>query len=916
MTKRILLAALLALAPAFALAQAGNPAPTVSLTSPASGTSITTSGYFTLSANASDNGAVIVVEFYADNVLVGSDYDAPYGMTLAGLAIGSHTIYAKAIDDSGKTKNSTSVSVSVSNQPPAVTLTSPNTSSVYSAPGTLNLTAVATDDNGSVTSVQFKSGTTVLYTDTTVPYAYTWANVPAGTYSLTAVATDNLGTTTTTPVASVKVSTGGTVSATRSYVYDQYKRLCKTIEPESGATVVDYDAAGNIAWSADGQTLPSTSSCDRTLVAENQKMYRQYDAMNRPTAVTTPNGDADSVTTYYPDGAVASVMAANPGANLVTTTYFYNKRRLLTQEQLQVNTLLPWTFGYAYNANGHLSSQTYPGNLVVGYAPDGLGRPTQAGTFATGVTYYPNGAMSGFTYGNGIVHAMTQNARQLPSRSVDSYTTAGVSTKVLDDTFTYDADGNVLSLADASNAAATENRSWGGGTTPTLYDGLDRLLKVFNANWGTATGGYNAIYTYDPLDNLRSNTLGASTLTYTYDAGNKLASLSYNGGAVQAITTDVRGNIIADAYRGQAYQFDLAHRLSAVTTKESYLYDGHGRRARTLNLQTGTIEYFGYGKDGRLLQDWSNRRQVRNGYIYLGNTVVGLYEVNLTNGTVNPRYKHTDALGSPVVTTDANKAINTRMAYTPYGQPMAPMDGMGYTGHFTDVGTQLTYMQQRYYDPQLARFLSVDPVASNSTSGDNFNRYRYANSNPYKYFDPDGRRGLWKNRIVTPEKYGDYVCDWNARDCEAERKPKPKEDAQDLSKSVEPSGVRASSAPGATAVPTVDQMIKDALPYLTPFSPTSLKGMKKEIAEGSTAALKASLEGAKCTATCAVKAFLGESAGEAIFTVHQETAQRAAEHGFKEVGMKKAAAWVSGVGTILTTFDAAGATMCAVETCL
>ena len=51
----------------------------------------------------------------------------------------------------------------------------------------------------------------------------------------------------------------------------------------------------------------------------------------------------------------------------------------------------------------------------------------------------------------------------------------------------------------------------------------------------------------------------------------------------------------------------------------------------------------------------------------------------------------------------------------------------------------MTYMQQRYYDPSLGMFLSIDPVAANANTGANFNRYRYANNNPYKFTDPDGR---------------------------------------------------------------------------------------------------------------------------------------------------------------------------------
>lgn len=50
------------------------------------------------------------------------------------------------------------------------------------------------------------------------------------------------------------------------------------------------------------------------------------------------------------------------------------------------------------------------------------------------------------------------------------------------------------------------------------------------------------------------------------------------------------------------------------------------------------------------------------------------------------------------------------------------------------------YMQQRYYDPQIGRFLSIDPVEAHSGGSMYFNRYRYAAGNPYKFIDPDGRR--------------------------------------------------------------------------------------------------------------------------------------------------------------------------------
>ena len=66
-------------------------------------------------------------------------------------------------------------------------------------------------------------------------------------------------------------------------------------------------------------------------------------------------------------------------------------------------------------------------------------------------------------------------------------------------------------------------------------------------------------------------------------------------------------------------------------------------------------------------------------------------------------------------------------------------DGPGYTGHVSDLATGLSYMQQRYMDPQLGVFLSVDPVTAYANPVGMFNRYRYASGNPYRYTDPDGR---------------------------------------------------------------------------------------------------------------------------------------------------------------------------------
>ena len=91
--------------------------------------------------------------------------------------------------------------------------------------------------------------------------------------------------------------------------------------------------------------------------------------------------------------------------------------------------------------------------------------------------------------------------------------------------------------------------------------------------------------------------------------------------------------------------------------------------------------------------------------------------------------------GSASYSYDALDNIRTSMV----GGRSSVHTGVGFTGHVNDADTGLVYMQQRYYDPIAARFLSEDPVTTDANTGKSFARYAYANNSPYRYIDPDGR---------------------------------------------------------------------------------------------------------------------------------------------------------------------------------
>jgi GH18 family chitinase len=176
-------------------------APTVSITAPANNANFTSPASVTINATAADaDGTVSKVDFYNGTTLLGTDATSPYSFTWTNVAAGNYTITAKATDNSGNGVMSTGIAIVVKTPsvplpvPPTVSVTSPLNGSTFIAPATLTLTANAADADGTVSKVDFYNGATLLGTDASSPYAFSWTNIGGGTYTITARATDNSGT--------------------------------------------------------------------------------------------------------------------------------------------------------------------------------------------------------------------------------------------------------------------------------------------------------------------------------------------------------------------------------------------------------------------------------------------------------------------------------------------------------------------------------------------------------------------------------------------------------------------------------------------------------------------------------------------------------------------------------------------------
>lgn len=414
------------------------------------------------------------------------------------------------------------------------------------------------------------------------------------------------------PISIRRRNAGGTESVTRRYVYDAQQQLCKSIEPEAGATAMGYDTVGNIIWSASGLNLSSATSCDAAAAYDSgRRVSRTYDVRNRVSTLAFPDGRGNQTWTYTPDGQPAQIVTQNEvGLAQTTNAYSYNKRRLLTGESTAQSDGETWALGYGYDANGTLAGLTYPSGRYIDFSPNGLGQPTRAGTYATAVSYFPNGGMRQFTYGNGLVHTMTQNARQLPARVIDG---GGA----LDNAYTYDAVGNVSAITDALDAQ--RNRSM-------VYDGLDRLTQASSVSF---QGDGILRYTYDTLDNLRSVHLGGQRdNNYLYDANNRLTNIRNDAGSTTTgLAYDVQGNLANK--NGQVFQFDYGNRLRQAIGLETYRYDGHGRRVLANNLSTGRVLSM-YGNDGVLRRQHNERTGKTQEYINLNGSLVAEVSVAVT----------------------------------------------------------------------------------------------------------------------------------------------------------------------------------------------------------------------------------------------------------------------------------------------
>ena len=504
--------------------------------------------------------------------------------------------------------------------------------------------------------------------------------------------------------------------------YDSLNRLTKITYPDGLFESATYDSSGKVLSTTSRSGVISTHS---------------YDTAGKLVSLS----DYEGTTHYSYDAAGQVVQAAN---SLGIITYSYNKRGWVTCLTQKINGD-SFTARFGFDAVGNNLWTLYPDLTNVTRTYDDFNRLSYMIRKGTGpgsvllldVAYNVDDTIATEQYGWSQVTTYTYD--QTYKRGwVRSMVTMNGTNTLLSLTYTYDAVGNIKYIVSGS-----------GGNESYRYDFLNRLTRALtntSGSWGTITYGYDAVgnriwkneagvnttYTYSGYNQLNKTTAGTAVWFYNYDRNgnqiwkNKSADTRYN---YQFNTLDQLSNAVKWTYNSGTKTWSSA-------TVGQYWYDANGARAMTTE-GSATSEYVYLGHDPLC---------EKNGTVYTDYAYAnGQLKARLVGGSTY--FYFGDIIGSTWLVWKSGQTVATFSVktYKPFGTPIISTgtEKFGYAGEIRDSATGsapgLYYIGARWMDPELGRWLSLDPYLGSLSYPQTLNRYVYCANNPLKIVDPTGR---------------------------------------------------------------------------------------------------------------------------------------------------------------------------------
>lgn len=466
-----------------------------------------------------------------------------------------------------------------------------------------------------------------------------------------------------------------------------------------------YDSLGRLIHSRQ-------STANGALIQSTQHMY---DAANRMTSQSWQFGTglyrqqysytgvkADGTADSSVDGTISAITTTIPGQLDVTSKYEYNDLRQLEKKTVTVpnqnrGTTTVYTRGYTYSVIAEDKDCNRVGTRLA----------------STGYTFGSSSRSFDYTYdAAGNIQTVTTGGTNVPAAAASK-------------AYTYDAQGQLATETDGSVSRAYAYDTVGNIRSVTTDGAVIKSFGYTNPSWP---------------DLLTSVTVGGTTKDILYEGQTQTSGVPSSGNPVTY-------------YNGKDYSFawTKGRQLTEATVdgqNVKYAYDMSGVRS---SKQVGDTTYTYTTLSGKVMrQQWGekslefvyddgnqpfaviyNDGSTSTLYYYVLNAQGDVAAILNSSGKLAASYDY-DAWGNCTVYDSSAKVLTDPTS-------IANLNPLRYRGYYYDAETGFYYLQSRYYDPAICRFINADTFATTDANGLlSANMFAYCENNPIGNSDPDG----------------------------------------------------------------------------------------------------------------------------------------------------------------------------------
>lgn len=552
--------------------------------------------------------------------------------------------------------------------------------------------------------------------------------------------------------------------------------LTAHVDPAGSTTRYDYDVRGLVKQRRDAHNRSVMFDHDaygrlRKLTNENGESYRfEWDAADR----MVQQQDLDQSRRCYTYDSLDDIVAVDylPGTEGEPVAPLSHQFQRDPVGRLVSKTTADGTTVYEHDLNDQLVGVTFTAldgrQQLLGFSYDALGQLLEEQSSAGSVqhrydelgnlvqTGLPDGRwLNRLYYGSGHLHQLNIDGKVISDFDRDRLHREVQRTQgQLKTSTAYDRSGRVR-----SRQRRSIDQPW---QLPPLvetdysFDPSDNLIGRRRINH---QHDHQEHLGYDSTDRILLSHQVGRTETYAYDAAANLLDRPNQGGLIRhnrlLVYQDIRyaydalGRMIEkrSSARGlQRFAYDAESRLVEVRNESGHVvrmtYDPLGRRIeKTEHDYNGRpLGQTSFTWDGlRLLQEFKHSQTSL--YLYEGESYVPLARIDGIGPLQKTRYYHNDLNGLPERLTEADGQITWRATYQVWGNTLEEVrephyieeQNLRFQGQYLDRETGLHFNTFRFYDPDVGRFTTPDPVGL----AGGFNLYQYS-PNPSGWIDPLG----------------------------------------------------------------------------------------------------------------------------------------------------------------------------------